>query len=213
MLKVRNGEAVFERDSVLFNEVAHSYPVLAGLLRAAAENDGHLSVLDFGGALGSSYYQCREFLSVLQTMKWGIVEQPHFVQCGQEHFRNNQLEFFFTIGEGIEKIRPNVALLSSVLQYVPEPYDVLNELMESEIQYLIIDRTPFSDSVDDIITVQHVSASIYPASYPCRIFARKPFIEKLNTHFEVIAQFESADGTAVIGGREFTFGGLILRKL
>ena len=106
-----------------------------------------------------------------------------------------------------------MALLSSVLQYVPEPYDVLNELMESEIQYLIIDRTPFSDSVDDIITVQHVSASIYPASYPCRIFARKPFIEKLNTHFEVIAQFESADGTAVIGGREFTFGGLILRKL
>ena len=213
MLKVSAGEAVFERDSVLFDEVIYSFPVLAALLRAAAENDGHLSVLDFGGALGSSYYQCRKFLSVLPTVQWGVVEQPHFVQCGQENFRTNQLDFFFTIGEGIEKIRPNVALLSSVLQYVPEPDEILNELLESEIRYLIIDRTPFGDSDDDVITVQHVSASIYPASYPCWVFAKKPFLEKLENHFEVISQFESADGTAVLGSSEFTFGGMILRKI
>ncbi len=213
MLKVSAGEAVFERDSVLFDEVIYSFPVLAGLLRAAVENEGHLSVLDFGGALGSSFYQCHKFLSVLPGVQWGVVEQPHFVQCGQEHFRTDQLDFFFTVKEGVEKIRPNVALLSSVLQYVPEPDEILNELMVNGIQYLIIDRTPFSDSEDDIITVQHVSASIYPASYPCRVFSKKTFLEKLAGHFEVIAQFESADGTAVLGGSEFTFGGMILRKL
>ncbi len=213
MLKVSAGEAVFERDSILFDEVIYSFPVLAGLLRAAVEDDGHLSVIDFGGALGGSYYQCLNFLSVLPRLQWGVVEQQHFVRCGQENFRTNQLDFFFTISEGVEKIRPSVALLSSVLQYVPEPYDVLKELIECEIRYLIIDRTPFSDSEDDIITVQHVSASIYPASYPCRVFSRKTFLEKLAGHFEVIAQFESADGTAVLGGSEFTFGGMILRKL
>lgn len=213
MHKVKTGEAVFERDSVLFDEVIHSFPVLAGLLRAAAEDNGYLSVLDFGGALGSSYYQCNKFLSVLPRLQWGVVEQPHFVQCGQAHFRNDQLYFYFTISEAIEKIRPNVALLSSVMQYVPEPYVALNEFMESGIRYLIIDRTPFINADVDIITVQHVPASIYPASYPCRIFAMKPFLEKLKNHFEFISQFESADGTATISGSEFTFGGMILQKI
>ena len=213
MLKVSTGEAVFERDSVLFDEVIYSFPVLAGLLRAAAESEGRLSVLDFGGALGSSYYQCKKFLSVLPSLQWGVIEQPHFVKCGQEHFRTEQLDFFFSISESIGKIRPGVALLSSVLQYVPEPYDALNELMQSEIRYLIIDRTPFGDFDDDIITVQHVVASIYPASYPCRIFSRKNFIQRLKNNFEVISQFESADGAAVIGNREFTFSGMILRKI
>lgn len=213
MLKVISGEAAFERDSVLFDEVIYSYPVLAGLLRAAAEDNGNLSVLDFGGALGSSYYQCRKFLSVLPRLRWGVIEQPNFTKCGQEYFRTGQLDFYFTISDGVENIRANVALLSSVLQYVPEPYDVLYELMESGIRYLIIDRTPFGDSDDDIITVQHVSASIYPASYPCRIFSRKRFIEKLEKNFEVVSRFESADGTAILGGKEFTFGGMILRKI
>src|SRR5258707_11909545 len=34
MLKVRNGEAVFERDSVVFDRPEYSFPLLAGLLRA-----------------------------------------------------------------------------------------------------------------------------------------------------------------------------------
>lgn len=214
MLKVSSGEAKFERDSVLFDEVVYSYPVLAGLLRAAAENDGYLSVLDFGGALGSSYYQCREFLSVLPRLRWGVVEQAHFVKCGQEHFKTDQLDFFFTTEEGMEKIRPNVALLSSVLQYVPEPDQVMAELMESGVLYIVIDRTPFCDSSDDVITVQHVSASIYPASYPCRIFSRKKLKGKLSEKYEILTAFDGSqiDGANYVEGIRVEFGGMILRK-
>jgi hypothetical protein len=39
LLKVKNGEAVYERYSVLFDKVQHSFPVLAGLLRAAIANE------------------------------------------------------------------------------------------------------------------------------------------------------------------------------
>ena len=49
MLKVKAGEAVFERDSVLFDEVQHSFPVPAGLLRAAVENGNQFSVLNLVG--------------------------------------------------------------------------------------------------------------------------------------------------------------------
>jgi putative methyltransferase (TIGR04325 family) len=213
MLKVKAGEAAFERDSVLFDEVQHSFPVLAGLLRAALENGNQLSVLDFGGSLGSSYFQCREFLSVLPSLKWGVVEQEHFVHCGQRIFEAAQLRFFCTIAECLQQATPNVALLSSVLQYLPKPYHVLDELMNSRVPYIIIDRTPFGDQETDFITVQRVPPSIYVASYPCWVFGKQSFLDKFRARYKVIAQFNSGDGNAIAKGREFTFGGMILRQV
>lgn len=211
-LKVRNGEAKFERDSVLFDEVQHSFPVLAGLLRAAMEHDQRLSVLDFGGALGSSYFQCRGFLSVLPAVRWGVVEQQHFVRCGQECFANEQLQFYFTNQECLAASNPNVALLSSVLQYLPDPYAVIDELMDVGIQYIVIDRTPFADIEADCITVQHVPPSIYSASYPCRIFAKPLFLARMHRCYDSVAQFDSNDGSASAGNVPFNFSGMIFRK-
>jgi putative methyltransferase (TIGR04325 family) len=213
MLKIKAGEAAFERDSVLFDEVQHSFPVLAGLLRAAVENGNQLSVLDFGGSLGSSYFQCRDFLSVVPLLKWGVVEQEHFVHCGQRIFETAQLRFFYTIAECLQQSSPNVALLSSVLQYLPKPYHVLDELMNSRVPYIVIDRTPFGDQETDFITVQRVPPSIYVASYPCWVFGKRSFLDKFRTRYEVIALFDGSDGTAVANGRGFTFGGMVLRKV
>lgn len=212
VLKVQSGTAVYERDSVLFDHVEHSYPVLAGMLRAAAENDNHLSVLDFGGSLGSSYFQCREFLSVVDDLQWGIVEQDNFVRCGRDNLETGQLQFFYTVEECLQQMTPNMVLLSSVLQYVESPARVLEELMGTDVPYIIVDRTPFSSARNDRITVQHVPPSIYSASYPCRIFSRQRFLELVQDRYEVIAGFDSNDVGASVNGLKFTFGGMILRK-
>src|ERR1700686_2222088 len=57
--KVKNGEAQFERDSVLFDKIEYSWPLLAGLLWVASREGNRLNLVDFGGSLGSSYYQNR----------------------------------------------------------------------------------------------------------------------------------------------------------
>ncbi len=212
-LEVVAGRAAFERDSVLFSQVQHSFPVLAGLLRAAAENKGWLSVLDFGGSLGSSYFQCRNFLSALSSLSWNVVEQAHFVRCGRECIKSEQLKFHFNIDEVMQREIPNVALLSGVLQYLPEPYKLLDELMENNIPYIVIDRTPFTEDSVDTITVQHVPPSIYSASYPCWIFGKQSFLNKFRGRYEVIAQFEGNDGSATTSRLKFTFGGMILRNI
>ena len=49
LLKVKNGEAIYERDSVLFNEIQYTWPLLAGLMWVAAQSRRRLNVLDFGG--------------------------------------------------------------------------------------------------------------------------------------------------------------------
>ena len=48
LLKVKKKEAVYERDSVLFNKIQYSWPLLASLLYVASENDNCLNLLDFG---------------------------------------------------------------------------------------------------------------------------------------------------------------------
>jgi len=212
-LKVKSGEAKYERDSVLFNRVEHSFPVLAGLLRAALADDNRLSVLDFGGSLGSSYFQCRDFLSDISALKWNIVEQPHFVDCGHAHFETDELRFFYTISECIAQTKPNVALLSSVLQYLTEPYKVLGELMDAGIPYIVIDRTPFSNNEADRITMQHVPPTIYKSSLPFRIYGKEFFLNSFRDRYNVTAQFGSCDGSAVVNCLEFSFGGMILRKI
>jgi putative methyltransferase (TIGR04325 family) len=62
LLKVKNGDAVYERDSVLFDKIEYSWELLAALMWIAAQNKGELHLIDFGGSLGSSYYQNKSFL-------------------------------------------------------------------------------------------------------------------------------------------------------
>ena len=78
-LKVKNGKATYERDSFIFDEIQYSWPLLAGLMFAVAIHRGELKLLDFGGSLGTTYFQNKKFLDKLQLVSWNIVEQKHFV--------------------------------------------------------------------------------------------------------------------------------------
>ncbi|HYS46220.1 MAG TPA: methyltransferase, TIGR04325 family, partial [Rhizomicrobium sp.] len=171
MRKVRDGQAVYERDSVLFDEIEYFFPTLAALLTIAGHNGNTLSVLDFGGALGSSYYQNRGMLSHLSSLRWHVVEQPHFVAAGQAEFENDQLRFFPTLADSWAAQKPDVVLLSSVLQYLEKPFDLLRDIADLEPRFILVDRTPVLDKGQERIVVQTVPPSIYPASYACRLFA------------------------------------------
>jgi putative methyltransferase (TIGR04325 family) len=170
-LKVKRGEAVYERDSVLFDEVQHSFPLLAGLLRAAVENDGRLTVFDFGGGFGTSYFQCRAFLDVVAPLRWLVVDQASHVEIGRRDFETDELRFFASTDEVFATYRPDVLLLSGVLPWIPEPYDLLEHLLAARVSYLIIDRTFFLGRDRDRLTVQHGPFEIYPGSYPTWFFS------------------------------------------
>ena len=212
LAKVKSGEAVYERDSVLFDRIEYPFPVLAALLRAAAANGGRLNVLDFGGSLGSTYFQCRKFLSVLPQLTWHIVEQEIFVARGKALFESEQLRFYFSMKESIEDRQPDVVLFSSVLQYLQNPFEVLRTAMESGVRHILIARTPFSALNDDRLCVQHVPAQIYPASYPCWIFSEQNFKQQMLKQFELIADFNGTDGRGRAGSLSFDFKGMIWER-
>lgn len=193
LLKVKNGEAVYERDSVLFDKVEYSWPLLAGLLWIASRNGNILNLVDFGGALGSSYYQNRQFLGHLSMLRWNIVEQKGFVDCGKHFFENEHLKFYYNLNDCLREQQPDAIILSSVLQYLEKPYDLLREIMNRRINYLVIDRTAFIETVDDLITIQKVAEEIYQASYPAWFFSERKFLQFLSSTYELTADFESTD--------------------
>lgn len=208
-LKVKRGEAVFERDSVLFDEIEYSWPVLAGLMWVAARNGGRLNVLDFGGALGSSYFQNRKFLQTLPDVSWNVVEQAHYVEAGQAHIQDEQLRFYKTIEDCLTENQPNVVLLSSVLQYLESPTVLIGELNQIGSLPLIIDRTPFSLHRKDKLVVQKVPATIYCASYPMWIFSLSKFERLLSENWRMVASNLSPEGDVLTtSGFNFSFQGM-----
>jgi putative methyltransferase (TIGR04325 family) len=194
-LKVKRGEAAFERDSVLFDEIEYAWPVTAGLMWAAAQNGGRLDVLDFGGSLGSSYFQNRVFLAELPHVRWSVVEQVNYVEAGREHIQDDTLRFYSSIDDCHVENKPNVVLLSSVLQYLAEPKLTLIKLIDFSPDYLIVDRTPFLNiQGSSIINIQRVPPKVYLASYPIWFFDLNEFIELLkNLGYSKVCAFESLD--------------------
>lgn len=210
--KVARGEAVAERDSVLLDTPNYSYPVLSTVLRAALENGGRVCVLDFGGSLGSSYRDFRSFAPSSPAVLWFVVEQKHFVERGRAQFQTAELRFAFDIAEVLAQQKPDVVLLSGVLQFIEEPDRLLEDLAAASPRYLVLDRTPFSAAPDDIFTVQLVPSRIYRASYACRVFAMDRFRATLAARWEVVDQFPSADGWACAGPLSFRYGGMLLQR-
>jgi putative methyltransferase (TIGR04325 family) len=193
-LRVKNGEAVYERDSVLFDEVQYSFPLLAGLLRAALENEGRLTVFDFGGGFGTSYFQCRRFLKPLHNIRWLIVDQPTHVEYGLRDFQTEELRFFRTVPEVFSEHRADLLLLSGVLPYVPSPYDLLTELLAHAIRYVIIDRTLFLERGADRLTIQHGPFEIYPGTYPAWFLNEARLVEAVRMRgYQLLQSFDGFD--------------------
>jgi len=208
LLKVKNGQAVYERDSVIFKEIEYSWPLLAALMWIAAQSEGELNVIDYGGSLGSTYFQNEKFLRHLPKVRWNIVEQKNFVDVGKESFENDVVRFFYDVESVLEESSPDAILFSSVIQYIERPYELLEKIKKLGLRFILFDRTPFTLNGTDRLTVQKVSPKIYPADYPCWFFDRRRFYSFFDDKYIVVAGFKSLDRANVPS----TFEGCIFRK-
>lgn len=201
--KVRDGEALWERDSVCFYHEEYNWPLLTSLMHIAALQGGKLHVLDFGGALGSTYMQHRKFLDTLPDFSWNVVEQGHVVECGQKEFTNDKLHFYLNIDDCFADKTINCVLFSSVLQYLSEPYITLEEALCKTPYSVLIDRTSFlnNDTGKSVLKLQ-TPESIYPnTSYPTWFLSHKKMSRILfdEHNYTRIIDFDALDGKYDIG--------------
>lgn len=195
ILKVKNGEAVYERDSVIFNKIEYNWSLLATLLYIASSNKNKLYVLDFGGSLGSSYFQNKFFLENLDKLEWNVVEQQHFIEKGKEFVADEQLKFYFSIEECLKEKEISVLLLSGVIQCLENPYHWIENFLSYDFEYIIIDRTAFIQQTNpqnknERLTIQNVPKQVYEASYPVWFFNEEMFLLKFVDKYELVTSYD-----------------------
>jgi putative methyltransferase (TIGR04325 family) len=185
---VFNGEATYERDSVIFDRIEYSYPLLASLLFVAA-NSKSFKVIDFGGGLGTTYQQNRKFISKIKNVcEWRIVEQQRLVAIGKSEFTNKILSFYKTIEEA-NKDGVDVVLFAGSICYVKNPYDFMEKAKVIKAPYIIFDRTPITNEMKDTFAVQHVPPSVFKASFPIRNFNYNNIVKFFIDEYELIEEW------------------------
>ncbi len=193
--QVKEGKVAYERDSVIFDNIQYAWPLLACLEHIALA-DNHLSLIDFGGSLGTTYFQNRHFLQPITSLKWYVVEQPHYVECGKREFEDQHLKFEHSIEDVIKNKSINCLLVSGTIQCLEHPAEWLQKFQTHHFEYILFDRTSFIDD-DERISIITVPEHIYPASLPCWFFNEKQFINHFKSKYELIANFDSADVSIV----------------
>lgn len=189
---VRDGKAVYERDTYIFERILYSWPLLSALLLAAQKKES-LHVVDFGGGLGSTYQQNRKFLELLESqIKWSVIEQKVIADIGRESFENTELKFHDDLIEVSEKTI-DLFIVSGTLCYLSDPYQILERIILLKPSYIVLDRTPFLESDADTYCVQYVPASIFQASYPVTIFGRQKLFDLLSNDYSLVENWVSDD--------------------
>jgi len=209
---VRAGQAKYERDSLLFNDSRLCWELLTVAERVAAE-EGRLSVLDFGGALGSVYYQHRSWLDRIPDLRWHVVEQAQFVEVGKTDAADGRLHFFHTIEESMASDAPNLILLSGVTQYLDDPYAWISRFNAiPEIAFIVLERVPIikDGRGRDMLTKQTVAPHIYESSYPSWFFHEPGFLAAFD-RYQLVAEYPSRfDDDIWVNGLRCTWKGFVL---
>lgn len=213
MIEVKNGNAFYERDSCLFYKKEYSNQIVLLILKIASENHGYVNVIDFGGSLGSTYYQNKDLFTSI-NLKWVVIEQNKFVEIGNQLFKDNVLSFNNSIKNTLKNFDPNIIILSNVLSYIEKPKELLLEIIEYNFDYILIDRTAFIDDIKDVVALQIVNPKIYNASYPSWFFNENDFISIFSKSYEILYDYPSLiEKDLLLEGKKIYWKGFWLKKI
>ena len=118
------------------------------------------------------------------------------------------IQFYTSINNALEKNNYHVCLCSSVLQYVPNPYEILDQIIKSKIKYLIIDRTPFIKSAEDRLCIQEVAIPKIKSIYPAWFFSWDKFSTYISKYYQIKYCFQSWEKATI----ESDYKGLFLER-
>ena len=204
--QVLRGQARYEQDGVAFHDDPPASHALSGLLLAVCRDGGRLSVLDFGGGLASHYLRWRPMLERITEVHWAIVEQAGFAEEGRKLFATNPSVSFHEDAAQVPS-RPNAILASSVLQYLPDPYATLQQLIVFGAKVIILDRTPYGN--EETALAQLVPTTLGKASYPLWVLSRTKVHALLSDDYELISEFDTLDHPIRARGIRGTYRGSI----
>ena len=176
--KVATGRSLYERDGVNYDEIHYSHQLNMHLLKSAytsLDKGKGFKILDFGGALGTTY---RQFPVKKVLEKWTVIEQPKLVNIGAKEFSCKRLNFctsdmFFKSYER----EYDAVIFSAVIDYIEDYRTLMRRIIsESKAKIILIDRSLFSELDVDFYAIKKTNKNITGnKKYPVCILSEKSF--------------------------------------
>ena len=170
------GRGTYERDGFLFNSSPEGLQIsklLAGLIKSGDY------IVDFGGGLGGTYLNSKDILPL--DIHYNVIEQQRFVELGIKMFAHYHLPLYFSSDFSQCPDSVKIIILSGVLQYIPNPYEVLELISKLQPEFILIDRTAFGS--DKFWRLQ-LNRGVYsvPIEYPHRCIAKMNVFKLLDKY-------------------------------
>lgn len=201
-LAVLEGRAAYERDGTAFQD----RPDLAihGVLRQVLTP--RATIADFGGGLGGLYINAPELFP--QGCRRLVIEQTSMVAAGQGLASAHGLAIEFFDGSDLRAIPSvDVLVISGVLQYLPDPWPLLNGLLHQlRPASVIVDRTSISRGPSRWYLQTNRGYYKEPVTYPMQVLERRRLLAAF-TGYRPVYQWHNAFDA----GRPEHIGMLLLR--
>ena len=189
-----------------------SLELLFALQMAIADCGPDVRVADIGGGNGYMAYIARQELGSFQW-DWTVFESPAIVAQYGAFESEAGLKWRPSSLEGMNA-EYDVGLLSCTLQYVTDPYALL-EMAASRCHFLLIMRLPLVSTGDaDLCYVQRPKGGVYEesqASWPCWFFSRTRFNAAIEALGEIVCRWVTTSETSIFLGENIPLEGMLVR--
>jgi putative methyltransferase (TIGR04325 family) len=159
------------------------------LLTATSSGKAIKRVTDFGGAAGIHYFLTKDHIPEL--VSWDVIETQSMTNLMRKS--NDGILRHFTLGDYFSAPRKcDLLYLSSSIQYVDNPYKLLEKLFTLSPKYILISRTPVNYGENTVRFTQYSLLSqngpgALPFGYPDKKISYEVHVPK---YIDLIAQIE-----------------------
>tara|TARA_B110000483_G_scaffold238988_1_gene316649 strand:+ start:662 stop:1486 length:825 start_codon:yes stop_codon:yes gene_type:complete len=199
---VAKTENKYFRDGVVFENFQYSSELNNLISTAYIKNclplgiDRQLKILDYGGGMGSQHLQFRQHLNnfgINFNYSWEVVEQDIIANFGKKNIATKYLKFSSIKDFDFKKENYDIVVLGATLQYLENPFEILDKILEKKPSYIYIDRTPFWKGHTNEICILKCNKFI-PGSYPTWIFSLRNFFNYFKYKYTLKINFNSEEG-------------------
>jgi putative methyltransferase (TIGR04325 family) len=189
-----------------FQQVASAF--LEGV--ASAQLQTTIRVLDIGGGLGEYFFLLEKIVPSL-TVHWTIVETSAVCELA---IRTVPAQTNLVWTDSVDHVEGNfdIVLMSSVIQYVENPYELLNIGIEKS-NFLILNRCPLTTSKTGVVCIQRPGFFESKGSYPVHMLSETELISHLRSRGEILSRWLVPEDVAVVRFKKIVNQGLTFRPI
>jgi putative methyltransferase (TIGR04325 family) len=177
-------------------------------IAAVGVSNTKIKVVDVGGAGGDYFFMFANAMPAV-TFDWVVVETPALAAAisKTETGLGRGIRWVSSLDEAGSDF--DIALLSSVMQYVDDPYGLLTKVAH-KCKVMIINRIPLTTSKVDQATVQHVRTHGRRGAYPAWFFGSDVFIGEIDKVGDVMSRWAVPEDSHVLKFQQIESQGMVV---